>query len=164
VAGIAALEGRDFFQLGIVVADLESALRRYAKLWNTGTWRLYTVGAETLEWCEYRGAPGVWSAKIALNDRHPQVELIQPIAGPGIHDEWLSKHGEGPHHLAIAVDSIEETSSALAASGYERIAAGSGFGDGAFAYFDTVQELGIVLEAVKPPTRTPEPESVWNPA
>jgi methylmalonyl-CoA/ethylmalonyl-CoA epimerase len=104
----------------------------------------------------------VWSAKIALNDQRPQVELIQPVAGPGIHGDWLSEHGEGPHHLAIAVDSIEKTSSALAASGYERIAAGGGFGDGAFAYFDTTHELGIVFEAVQPPTQTPEPEAVWN--
>jgi hypothetical protein len=48
----------------------------------------------------------------------------------------------------------------MSAAGHHVIQSGRSFGadrDGAFAYFDTAEALGCILEAVEPPGRLPDP-------
>jgi hypothetical protein len=90
--------------------------------------------------------------------------LIQPVTGPSAHLDWLENHGEGPHHLGIIVDSVRETTTQMEAAGHPLIHSGEGLGprhDGAWAYFDTTNALGLVIEAVEPPTSMPPPEFTW---
>ena len=37
------------------------------------------------------------------------VELIQPVQGPSIYQEWLDAHGEGLHHIAVMRPTPEES-------------------------------------------------------
>ena len=41
------------------------------------------------------------------------------------------------------------------------IQSGSGFGDGAYAYYDTERDLGLIVEAFEPPQRLRDPDYVW---
>jgi hypothetical protein len=96
-----------------------------------------------------------------LNERNPRFELIEPLAGPSIHADWLEVRGEGFQHLAYVVRSLEQTTSEMESAGHPAVARIHAFGaagDGAAAYFDTVDALGVMVEAVEPPARMPPPD------
>ena len=160
-----AFAGRPIFQIAFVVRDLEEALERYSAVLGAAPWRGWrTFGADDHEETEYRGRPTSFSVRLALNNSSPQVELIQPLTGPSTHEDWLEQRGEGPHHVGIIVDSVRKTVAQMEAAGYPLVHSGRGFGpqrDGAWAYFDTTQALGLMLEAVEPPTSMPPVDFVW---
>jgi methylmalonyl-CoA/ethylmalonyl-CoA epimerase len=88
---------------------------------------------------------------------NPQYELIEPVDGPSIHADWLAERGEGFHHVAYAVDSVEAVTAEMEAAGHSAIARIRSFGaagDGA-AYYDTAGALGFLVEAVEPPGDMP---------
>ena len=158
------LVGGRLFQIAFVVPDLQSALDRYTALLSGAPWRCYTFSAAWHSSAEYRGRPTDFVARLALNDGSPQLELIEPVSGPSTHADWLDERGEGVHHLGLLVESVTAARSRMERTGYETVQAGSGFGvdgDGEYAYFDTRRDLGLLLEAVEPPGRLPDPERVW---
>jgi methylmalonyl-CoA/ethylmalonyl-CoA epimerase len=157
------LVGRPVGQIGIVVRDLESACRRYSALWRCGPWRIYTYGPAILSSQSYRGAPAGFVVRIALNATTPQLELLQPLVGPSVYDDWLARRGEGVHHLAAYVEDADVAIASFAAAGYAVVQEGRGFGlegDGVFAYFDTEHDLGYLLEVVQIPKVRREPDLV----
>lgn len=157
------LGGRGPSQIGILVDDLEAALERYDALWGGGPWHCYRYAADTIPSLTYRGRPGEYSIRIAINATTPQIELIHPLTGPSIHDEWIERRGPGLHHLGFWVDSLAETVASMGAAGYAVTQSGGGYGldgDGGYAYFDTEHDLDLVLEAIELPKRRREPDSV----
>jgi methylmalonyl-CoA/ethylmalonyl-CoA epimerase len=161
---IDAFAGRSIFQLAFVVQNLEAALERYSAALDAAPWRCWTLGAGEHDETEYRGGPTSFSSRLALNDSSPQLELIEPLTGPSAHQDWLDKHGEGPHHVGIIVESVPDAIVQMADAGYPVVHRGSGLGlqhDGAWAYFDTTDALGMMIEAVQPPTSMPPIEFVW---
>ena len=157
---VPSLQGLAPFQIAFVVRDLERATRELDARLAAGPWRGWIFGPQG-EGREYRGRPAEWTLRLALNDRRPQFELIEPLAGPSIHADWLEERGEGFHHLGYVVRSLDETTAELAAAGHPPIARIHSFGadgDGAAAYFDTANALGFLVEAVEPPARMPPPD------
>lgn len=158
---IDALGGKPVGQVGILVPDLEQALERYSTVWGAGPWRCYTYGPDTVPSFFFRGEPAHCSMRLALNAQTPQIELIQPLGGgPSVYDGY----GSGFHHVGVLVESIHETMAVVTRAGYETIQWGAGYGldgTGGFAYFDTVRELGIIVEAIEVPKKRREPELVW---
>ena len=66
-----------------------------------------------------------------------QLELIQPVAGPSIHREFLDAHGPGLHHVCFAVDDVEAACAAAEAAGVPVLMRGSMMdGEIEFAYVD----------------------------
>jgi methylmalonyl-CoA/ethylmalonyl-CoA epimerase len=164
VSPLEALGGRQVGQIGLVVRDLERSLERYSSLWGVGPWKLFTYGPGTVPTLTYRGRPGLYSMRIALAAEGPQLELIEPLTGPNIYEEWLDAHGEGVHHLGVMVPSLDEGSRSLEDAGYALIQSGAGYGldgDGGYAYFDTEAEFGVYLELIEVPARRREPEAIW---
>jgi len=161
---LALLAGRGPSQVGILVDDLEAALERYDSLWGGGPWQCYRYAADTVPSLTYRGRPGAYSVRIAFNTTMPQIELVHPLAGPSIYDEWIERDGPGLHHLGFWVDSLAEAVASMEAVGYTVTQSGGGYGldgDGGYAYFDTERDLGIVVEAIELPKRRREPDYVW---
>lgn len=158
-----ALVGLPVGQVGIVVRDLVTACRRYSALLQAGPWRVFTYSPDVLSYQTFRGEPARYSVRIALNPATPQLELLEPLAGPSVYHEWLDRRGEGLHHLAVYVDDADEAIASLATAGYPVVQEGRGFGlegDGTFAYIDTERDLGYLLEVVQPPRTRREPELV----
>jgi methylmalonyl-CoA/ethylmalonyl-CoA epimerase len=159
--GIEAFAGRPVFQVAVVVRDFDAALASYAALLPAGRWRTWTFGSKDHVRTEYRGRPNEFSARLALNDQSPQLELIQPLEGQSTHRDWLEERGGSVHHLGVIVDSVADAIEQAQRAGYEVVQTGFGIGphrDGAWAYFDTSSELGVMLEAVEPATAMPPPE------
>jgi hypothetical protein len=139
-------------QIGIVVRDLDEALPHYRTLFAEQDWLIVENGPWNMHGLHVRGTPASFSMRLALAGQQPQIELIQPVDGPSILDEWLDRRGEGLHHLGYTVDSVVETIAAMLERGHACIQHGYGFnsdGSGAFAYFDTENELGYLLEALE---------------
>lgn len=158
-----AIQGAPVGQIGVVVTDLEQACGRYSALWRNGPWRCFTYSKETLSQQQFRGRPSEYSMRIALNGQTPQIELIQPLVGPSTYHEHLERRGESLHHLGFFVESADEAVESMARAGYGVLQLGRGFGlggDGAFVYFDTQDELGVILEAIELPKLRREPELI----
>jgi methylmalonyl-CoA/ethylmalonyl-CoA epimerase len=157
---IGAFSGLVPFQVAFVVNDLAGAARDFDEMLGAGPWRGYVFDAGSVQGCTYRGEPAAWSSRLVLNDDRPQFELIEPVTGPSVHADWLSARGAGFHHLGYVVESIAETTAQMTVAGFPAIQTGHSFGadrDGVFAYYDTADALGFMIEAVEPPGALPEP-------
>ena len=164
ISGISGLGGRSVDQIGIVVDDLEQAVHRYASVWDVGPWHAYTYSLELMERMIYRGTAQRHVMRIAFAGEAPQIELIQPLEGPTIYHDFLEGGGSGLHHLGIVVEDIDLAVRSMQEAGYEIIQSGHGFGldgDGAYAYFGTEADFGVVLELIVRPRRRKEPEAIW---
>ena len=152
------------YQIGILVPDLKAALRRYSDLLGLGPWVRYVYGPGTISDFTYRGRPAEFSIEIALTGQSPQIELIEVRGRPSLYHEWIDVHGYGLHHVGVEVRSARAAMEEMAGAGYEVLQSGHGYGldgDGGFAYFDTVSELGIIVEAIEIPKRRRPPDGVW---
>lgn len=164
MTGALAFAGRPVGQVGIVVRDLDASLERYSALWDLRPWHCWTYGPEIVPELTLRGAPADHAVRIALCGSGPQMELLQPLRGPCIQQEWLDEHGEGVHHLGIHVPSLDEGLAAMAQDGYEPVQLGRGYGaggDGGYAYFDLRSLLGLYLELIEVPRERVPPERVF---
>jgi hypothetical protein len=157
VSLVPSLAGLAPFQLGFVVGDLERAAREFDQRLGAGPWRGWLFGTQG-EGREYNGGPAEWTLRLALNDRSPQYELIEPVDGPSVHADWLADRGEGFQHVAYVVESLDRVTIEMEAAGHPVVARIHSFGaggDGAAAYFDTADALGFLVEAVEPPKQMP---------
>ena len=90
--------------------------------------------------------------RLAFAGTAPELELIEPAGGNSLYSEWLAERGEGLHHLAVIVSSLDESIAALEQAGFANVQSGHGFkpaGTGGYAYFDTTAALGFILECVE---------------
>jgi catechol 2,3-dioxygenase-like lactoylglutathione lyase family enzyme len=141
-------------QIGIVVANRDEAVERYSALLGYRDWRLAGFGPDDVERMTLRGSDAAYSMRLAFAGEAPEVELIEPLDGASLYREWLAERGEGLHHLAVVVGSLDEATARLEAAGFANVQSGHGFaphGKGGYAYFDTAEALGFILEAVELP-------------
>jgi catechol 2,3-dioxygenase-like lactoylglutathione lyase family enzyme len=157
---------RKIAQVGIIVRNLEDGVAAYNALIGLSSWSVYTYGPDYVRDQTYRGAPSDFSMRVALAASDPIVELIQPLTGPSIYDEWLEEHGEGLHHVGVEVPSLLDAVAAASDAGFEVLQSGRGYGvdeDGGFAYLNTYDQLRIIVELLEFPRRRRPPEAVWFP-
>ncbi|MEO3784057.1 VOC family protein [Actinocorallia sp. B10E7] len=150
-SGVPILEGRRVGQIGIIVPDMDAALASYSAFCSPGRWRMVEP-SDPMPGSTYRGEPGRFSARLAFGGTDPEIELIQSLQGPSVYSEWLGTRGHGVHHLAVFVDSLEDSTRAMESAGYPAVQSLLGYGparDGGYVFYDTVAELGYFLEAIK---------------
>jgi methylmalonyl-CoA/ethylmalonyl-CoA epimerase len=160
-----AILGAPVMQIAFVVSNIEQATSQWASALNVGPWRAYTLGPPRLQGMLLRGEPVSFSFRHALawSDKL-QLELIQPLTGPGIFAEHLARHGEGVHHVGIIVVDHEAATSLLLERGFTPLQSGHGFGidgSGRFAYFEPPSGIGTIVELIDPPTMRADPEFVY---
>jgi methylmalonyl-CoA/ethylmalonyl-CoA epimerase len=151
-----AFRGLKVTQIGQLVPDLAAAVRTQQHIFGVEEWAIYTYSPSFVPNLSYRGGPAQFSMRLALAGVDPQIELIEPLNGPSVYHEWIETHGFGVQHLGFHVLDIDVVRRRLAAEGWEPVQAGSGYGvdgDGAFAYYDTVDEIGLMLELIESPRR-----------
>jgi len=142
-------------QIGVLVSDLGRGIREWSAVMGSDDWMVFTYDSQRLPQMTYRGNPGSFAMRVALLGRDPQIELIQSLRGPNIYDDWLADHGYGPHHLGFYVESITAAITAVGDMGIAVLQSGVGYGlhgDGGFAYLDTENALGVILEAIEVPS------------
>jgi hypothetical protein len=153
-------------QIGIVVEDLEGAMPHYSSVFACGAWSVWTYGPGVLRESSFRGEPGRFAMRLALAGSEPQLELIQPLEGPSLYHEWLDEHGPGLHHIGMRVSELDPAVRDMERRGHGVLQSGRGYGldgDGGFAYLDTADRLGVILELIEVPRRRRPPEAVVDP-
>ena len=90
--------------VGIAVQDLDEALDRYRV-----RYRVEPLYRETVE------AQGVEEAMVPVGGSF--IQLLQPLAPDTPVGRFLERHGEGLHHVAFAVASIDDALEHLEATG-----------------------------------------------
>ncbi|MGH2690440.1 MAG: VOC family protein [Actinomycetota bacterium] len=154
-------------QIGIVVPDIRKGLDLYSRAFGLGPWIGFHFSRDTVKDFTYRGKPAEYSIDIALTGDGPQVELVQVHGQTSLYHEWIATRGYGVQHLGARVDNVEAVTDELVSAGYDVIQSGHGYGlegDGAFAYFDTQQDLGFILECIQVPRTRRHPDFVWPPS
>ena len=134
VAGV-----RRIHHIGIVVNDLEAALRRYRD----------DLGLP-FESAMDRPEDGIRLAFLSAGAS--KVELLQPIAdGTGV-ARFLAAHGEGMHHVCLEVEDIARALARLAASGFELIDTVARRGvEGPVAFIHPRTTNGALIELIEAP-------------
>ncbi|MCE3271245.1 MAG: glyoxalase [Ramlibacter sp.] len=136
--------------LCIVVHDLEKAVRYYEKL-GMGPWFDYPKGGRYVEFdVPNRAASDAMKYK-CLDLENVQIQLCQPPAGDSPQRQFLDKHGEGVYHLGFEVADRDLAEAQGRALGLGVIARGKRDDGSGFAYFDTREGAGVVLEIRKTP-------------
>jgi len=152
-------------QVCVVVEDVQKAAKRYWTLFGIGPWEFYTLEPPELTDMVIHGESQPYSMKIGLAYvGEVQWELIQPLTGPSIYQEFLESHGEGVHHVAFGVDDFDRTVASMKEQGIGVLMSGCWRGTD-YAYLDTEKALGSIVELFKysPDFVMPRPDAVYPP-
>ncbi len=157
---------KNIVQVGIVVRDLDLALKSYSGKLGVGPWRVSVYGPPRLTNCKVRGVPVPYSMKVALAWTHDMNwELLQPLEGPSIYWEFLRDRGEGLHHFMVDVGerTLAEVTAEFTARGWPPLMEGCFMGLD-YVYYDTERDLKTLVEVRKAPPgwQRPEPDA-WYP-
>jgi methylmalonyl-CoA epimerase len=149
-------------QVGIVVKDLEKTIKNYWDLFGIGPWSIYTATPPDLTDTTFYGKSQKYSMKLAHTKvGSTMLEIIQPLEGKSIYREFLEKKGEGIHHIACyEVDDLDMTISELINRGVDIIQTGKWKG-AYFAYLDTEDMLGTIVEIVTRSSDFPPPDTTY---
>jgi hypothetical protein len=151
-------------QVCMVVANLEDALRAHSEIADCGTFQIWTYDQEFYKGCTYRGEPTKYAARIALNDRDPQLEYVELLQGPSIFHEHVEAQGYGVHHLGYVVDDVGAVTARMEAAGHPMVQHTYGWGldgDGEGAFYDTRAVLGVFTEVVSRAARRRPPHATF---
>lgn len=133
------------YQVAVVVRDLDAAAAFYEKF-GIGPFEEGPSGS-TIE----REVYGEDSPDAEVRGRiakmgNIELELLQPLAGRTVQGDHLDQHGEGVVHICGYTDDLERDIAEMAKLGHEVISYGALSDGGKFAYFDTRQVGGLILE------------------
>ena len=154
-------------QVCIVVEDLEAALAAHMRVTESGPFSVWTYDQNFFATSSYRGAPGTFAARIAINPQQPQFEYVELLAGPSVFHEHVERHGFGMHHFGFSVADVGQVTNQMEAAGFPMIQHATGWGldgDGEAAFYDTTTALGVWTEAVSRPARRRTPEATYPPS
>lgn len=119
--------------------------------------------------CTYLGAPADFVVHVSLaylGDM--QLELIQPVSGDSLYQEFVQSNGPGIHHVAFEPDDFESAIAQAESNGLQIVQAGA-MADGMmeFAYVDGAaagvpfielikvsDDMAAFFEAIKTPSET----------
>jgi methylmalonyl-CoA/ethylmalonyl-CoA epimerase len=138
-------------QVGVVVADMDKAIE--------GMRKVYGVEPDLIKYSPtsgktYYGKSADFRSKLVFyNFANIQLELIQPLEGPSVHMDFLKDGNEGLQHYCFSVDDVDAIKDEMAARGYDTVQSGERHGGEGlrFAYFDTREDLGYMIEVVSQP-------------
>lgn len=77
-----------------------------------------------------------------------QIEFIQWLEGDYMYSEFLNAGKEGMHHFGVYVEELEPYVEKMIKAGFEIIQSGQ-IATQKFAYFDTTDVLGVMLELIQ---------------
>jgi hypothetical protein len=142
------LKGNVVTQVAIVVRDGKKYTKAWAELLGVEEPEFRTTAPYEETNAVYRGKPMKEArAKLAFFQLGDQVslEIIEPVGGPSIWQEWLDEHGDGIHHIAFGVEDMDGAITSLGEMEMGLAQRGD-FTGGGYAYIDSAEKLGVMLE------------------
>lgn len=141
----------NFAQVAWVVKDIQRAEKFFTDTIGIPRFlRMENLRADQLEGT-YMGKPGDYIFHLTLAySGNTMLELIQPVAGHNIYEDFLKKHGSGGvQHVAYTVleSDFDQSVTQLADKGYTNIQQ-LHLPVARVAYFDTYAEIGVATEII----------------
>ena len=135
-------------QIAIVTRDIEASAKRWSALLGIPQAPITTTRPGQEVKVVYRGKPSSGQAKLTFfKTGQVVVEMIEPVGPNTAWKEYLDKYGEGVQHVGIQVADLEGSVKRIEQLGYPEIHRGRYDKDnGTYVYFDTVKQLGTVIE------------------
>jgi methylmalonyl-CoA/ethylmalonyl-CoA epimerase len=142
-------------QIGIVVRDLETTMRRYVDEYRIGPWEIYEFAAGDAEALHEHGRPvaRLWRLATTMVGQ-VQWELIEPLDDESDYARFLAERGEGVHHIAVAPAYYDHALADEAKRGRAPVLSGT-FSGFRVAYLPTEHDLGVIVEIFSD-NRTPD--------
>jgi methylmalonyl-CoA/ethylmalonyl-CoA epimerase len=140
-----------FCQVGIVVQSIDETIKYYEKVFGFGPFEIREVDYPN---ATYYGELAGYRGKRAFFNLGPiQIELIELRDGKTIHEAFLREKGEGLHHIAFEVKSLEEGRKKAEEAGLKVIQSFSRPDGSGFAYLDSDRIGGVLFELIQRPAR-----------
>jgi methylmalonyl-CoA/ethylmalonyl-CoA epimerase len=129
-------------QIGIVVRDLDAALRRYVDDYGIGPWQVYEFNAENAKDLHEYGQPVERSWRLAVTMVGQVIwELIEPLDEKSVYARFLAEKSEGVHHVAVATPRFDDAVPEQAKRGNNLVFSGA-----KVSYLPTDRDLGVIIE------------------
>jgi methylmalonyl-CoA/ethylmalonyl-CoA epimerase len=143
----------NLFQIGIIVNDLEKAIKHYEEFLGFGPWKILAFGPDLFPKMLVDGKPGMLEIRCAFCQCFGmEMELIQPVSD-SVYKTWLQEHGPGLHHIAFKTrdsfeKTIEDVRNRFGNKPWIQAKEDNGLvGEGMeFAYLDLAKEMGLYVE------------------
>ena len=134
------------WQIGIIVKDVQKAISGLAQI---GIGPFAPLKAPpTVRW-EENGKPIEVKLKMQFSSNGSlEIELIEPIS-QCMQKEFLDTKGEGIQHLSYFVKDIDREVRRLSGLGYKLVQRGWRANSGGYAFFDTRDSIGFMLEIIQ---------------
>lgn len=138
-------------QVAAVVREMDKAVEYYARVFGIGPFTVYEFVPERHWFMEEPSYLKLRMGKAMWGDI--EFELIQPLEGRSIHQEFLETYGEGLHHLGFNVPNYEEMFSRFIKAGFKPLMRCDTYvetykGHLKACYFDTRAVGGIIFEII----------------
>jgi methylmalonyl-CoA/ethylmalonyl-CoA epimerase len=125
--------------IGVAVEDIDAAIDLYEQ-----SFEMKLAHRETVE------SQGVEAVLLGVGDGH--VELLRPLGEETAVGKFIARKGAGLHHVAYAVDDIDETLEKVRAAGIELIDSEPrvGIRGSRVAFLHPRSTGGVLTEIVEP--------------
>jgi len=138
-------------QVAIVTHDLERTMANYTHLLGWGPWNVYRHEPPRLHDTEV-GGKRVDFTMLGAETHVGELgfEILQPLEGPSIYRDWLERHGEGLHHVAVMLHDLDESRELRQRFGEQgsSVLMSGRIGETIeFFYLDTEPSLKIIIES-----------------
>jgi methylmalonyl-CoA/ethylmalonyl-CoA epimerase len=133
-------------QVGIVVRDLDAAMKTYVHDYGIGPWDVYEMNSSNVEDMEYDGKREDHGMRVALTQVGSVTwELIEPVGENNIYADFLKERGEGLHHIGVGTTDYHAALEDLRGKGHTVLQGGK-FHGALFAYPSTDKDLKFITE------------------
>jgi len=140
-----------FVQVAWVVRDIDAAEAFFKKIMGVPKFLQFRSLKAKDTNGTYMGKPADWVIHLSIAYAgDTQIELIQPVSGASVYQEWLDKRGEdGVQHVAYWLDDADYDAAAahLEGAGFPLVQSFS-LPMARIGYFDTRSAIGVVTEIV----------------
>jgi methylmalonyl-CoA/ethylmalonyl-CoA epimerase len=155
---------RQIQQIAFLTRDLEKSMQAWIDVLRIGPWRVFRFTEKTVKNLKVGGAPvdGPFEFRIAITHVGAmEIELIQPVSGPMIYQEYIDRRGVGLHHIK---EKLPDDRMASVVEGYEKrgvavTQTGQFVADFHF-YLDTEPKLDFIYELGNCPYQDLPPDMV----
>jgi hypothetical protein len=155
---------RQIQQIAWLTNDLEASMQAWIDTLRIGPWRVFRFTHETVRDLHVGGrrVEEPFEFRIAITHvGDMEIELIQPVRGPMIYQEYLDRRGPGLHHIK---EKIPDERMAGVVADYEargvRVTQTGWFVKDVHFYLDTEPRLDFVFELGNCPYQELPPDMV----
>jgi hypothetical protein len=144
---------KEVMQVGVVVRDLDRTLAGLKEIFGLEAFRSVTYPpADRNDMARmYRGEPGDFVYRQAFIDLGTvELEVIQPVSGKSVWQDFLDRHGEGIHHIRFNTYDMNRIVEHFAGFGIAVGMSGNGLRPGtSWANFETEGRIGFTVEVMQ---------------